>query len=215
MVFTMQRRFRRALETEYLFRYRPLTRSYRYRIHTLLLLTKAAKHCYNVLQRLRLFDYFIVEDFMKDVEQEAREFWAKKEEEKGGRVKFYTFATYMGRWSDRSVALGGLVYIVKNNIYFEDFEKENWILRVVQRKSKYEKTEFSIDIDDISETKITSRNSALNCIEGFVEPGNTKTLAPLMKLLAKPVVQINLKNGSALFFEIMKAGEFINSLHTV
>jgi len=152
---------------------------------------------------------------MKDVEQEAREFWAKKEEEKGGRVKFYTFATYMGRWSDRSVALGGLVYIVKNNIYFEDFEKENWILRVVQRKSKYEKTEFSIDIDDISETKITSRNSALNCIEGFVEPGNTKTLAPLMKLLAKPVVQINLKNGSALFFEIMKAGEFINSLHTV
>ncbi len=150
---------------------------------------------------------------MKDVEQEAREFWVKKEQEKGGKVTFYTFATYMGRRSDRSVTLGGLVYIIKNNIYFEDFEKENWILRIVQRKSTYEKTEFSINMDEISETKITSRNSALNCIEGYIEPENTKTLAPLMKLLAKPVVQINLKNGSALFFEIMKAGEFISSLH--
>ncbi len=152
---------------------------------------------------------------MKDVEKEAREFWAKKEEEKGGKVAFYTFATYLGRWSDQSMTLGGLVYIIKSNIYFEDFEKENWIMRIVQRKSKYEKTEFSIDMNDISETKITSRNSALNCIEGFIEPGNTKTLAPLMKLLAKPVVQINLKNGSALFFEIMKAGEFINALNAV
>ena len=156
-----------------------------------------------------------MEDLMKDVEEEAREFWAKKEQEKGGKVEFYTFATYMGRWSDRSVTLGGLIYIIKNSIYFEDFEKENWILRIVQRKSKYEKTEFSINIADISETKMTSRNSALNCIEGLIEPGSTKTLAPIMKLLAKPVVQINLKNGSALFFEIMKAGEFINSLQAV
>jgi hypothetical protein len=152
---------------------------------------------------------------MKDVEQEAREFWAKKEEEKGGRVTFYTFATYLGRWSDRHVALGGLIYTIKNSIYFEDFEKENWMLRIIQRKSKYEKTEFHVDMDDISGTKITSRNSALNCIEGFVGPENTKTLAPLMKLFVKPVVQINLKNGSALFFEIMKAGEFIKSLNTV
>ena len=99
---------------------------------------------------------------MKDVESEARKFWEEKESEKGGKVTFYTFATFLGRSSDRQVTNGGLVYIIDDKIYFEDFEKENWLVKLISRKQKYEKTEFSVKRSEISLTRIVTRNSALN-----------------------------------------------------
>ncbi len=149
---------------------------------------------------------------MKDVENEAKKFWEEKEAEKGGKVTFYTFATFLGRSSDRQVTNGGLIYIIDDRIYFEDFEKENWLLKLVSRKQKYEKTEFSIKSGDISLTRIVSRNSALNCIAGYCESSETKELSTFSKLFAKPVVQIMMKNGSSLFFDIMRASDFIRAL---
>ena len=149
---------------------------------------------------------------MKDVESEARKFWAEKEAEKGGKVTFYTFATFLGRSSDRQVTNGGLVYIIEDKIYFEDFEKENWLVKLIARKKTYEKTEFSIKRGEISQTRIVTRNSALNCIAGFCESLETKELSALMKLFAKPVVQIVMKNGSSLFFDMMQGQDFIKKL---
>ena len=151
---------------------------------------------------------------MKDVESEAKKFWEEKEAEKGGKVTFYTFATFLGRSSDRQVTNGGLIYCIDDRIYFEDFEKENWLIKLVARKSKYEKTEFNFKTDDIEDTKIVSRNSALNCIAGYTEGSETKPLTPLMRLFAKPVVQIIMKNGTSMFFDIMRASDFLDSLKT-
>jgi hypothetical protein len=152
---------------------------------------------------------------MKDVENEAKKFWEEKEAEKGGKVTFYTFATFLGRSSDRQLTNGGLIYIIDDRIYFEDFEKENWLMKLIARKQTYEKTEFSIKMEDISLTKIVSRNSALNCIGGYCEGPETKELSPFTKLFAKPVVQIMMKNGSSLFFDIMRGQDFIEKLQTV
>ena len=149
---------------------------------------------------------------MKDVESEARKFWEEKEAEKGGKVTFYTFATFLGRSSDRQVTNGGLVYTIDDKIYFEDFEKDNWLAKLITRKKKYEKTELSVKKEDISLLRIVTRNSALNCIAGFCESLETKELSAFMKLFAKPVVQIIMKNGSSLFFDMMRGQDFIKEL---
>ena len=149
---------------------------------------------------------------MKDVESEARKFWEEKEVEKGGKVTFYTFATFLGRSSDRQVTNGGLVYIIDDNIYFEDFEKDNWLVKLIARKQKYEKTEFIVKKGEISLSRIVTRNSALNCIAGFCESLETKELSVFMKLFAKPVVQLVMKNGSSLFFDMMRGQDFIKGL---
>ena len=149
---------------------------------------------------------------MKDIESEARKFWEEKEAEKGGKVTFYTFATFLGRSSDRQVTNGGLVYIVEDKVYFEDFEKDNWLVKLISRKQKYEKTEFSVKKGDIASTRIVTRNSALNCIGGFCESMETRELGGFMKLFAKPVVQLVMKNGSSLFFDMMQGQDFLKAL---
>jgi hypothetical protein len=149
---------------------------------------------------------------MENIQEEARKFWREKEAEKGGKVRFYTFATYFGRSGDRSVSLGGLLYLVDDRLYFEDFEKESWLLKIMNRKSSYEKTEFVLNTSDISESRVTSRGSAFNCVEGFVDPGETKKLSGIVRWLVKPVLQITMKNGSAHFFEIRKMGELLGIL---
>ncbi|MCK4923361.1 MAG: hypothetical protein KAS61_00220 [Spirochaetes bacterium] len=149
---------------------------------------------------------------MKDVKNEAKKFWEEKEAERGGKVTFHTFATFHGRSSDRQLTNGGLIYIIDDRIYFEDFERENWLIKLISRKQKYEKTEFIIKIKEISLARIVSRNSALNCIAGFCESLETKELSAFTKLFAKPMVQIMMKNGSSLFFDIMRANDFIKVL---
>ena len=115
---------------------------------------------------------------MRDVENEAKKFWEEKEAEKGGKVSFYTFATFLGRSSDRHVTNGGLIYRIEERVYFEDFEKENWLVKFIARKNRYEKTEFNFKIEDIEDTKIISRNAALNCIAGYTASSETKSLTP-------------------------------------
>lgn len=146
------------------------------------------------------------------VEEEAREFWRNKEREKGGPVSLYTFAIFIGRSEDRILNLSGLLYTVESKLYFEDFEKENWLMKIMNRKSAYEKTEFFVSTGDITGTRIVSRNSAMNCVEGFVGVQETKVLGNALRFFSKPILQINLRNGTALFFDVMKLGEMQKAL---
>jgi hypothetical protein len=83
---------------------------------------------------------------------------------------------------------------------------------MIARKNKYEKTEFSFNIPDIAFTRIVSRNTALNCIAGYTESSETKSLSPLLKLFAKPVLQIAMEGSFSMFFDIMRASEFVGVL---
>ena len=83
---------------------------------------------------------------------------------------------------------------------------------MVSRKSKYEKTELSFNIQDIEEIRIVSKNSALNCISGFIDEKDTKTFSRLFALLFQSAVQLRLKTGVSLFFDIMRDKDFINAL---
>jgi hypothetical protein len=145
---------------------------------------------------------------------DTEKFWADREKEKGGKVRFFTFATLIGRSSligrsgDSAVNLGGLLYIIDGTITFEDFEKDNWLYKIMNRKKDYEKTEFDLKADDIAEIKLVSKNTALNCIAGILPDTATKPLGGLNLIFTQKVFQLRLKSGYSLFFEIMKAKEF-------
>ena len=143
------------------------------------------------------------------IDNESRQFWEEREKEKGGKISFFTFATFLGRSGDKQLNLGGLLYLINKTLTFEDFEKENWLLKILNRKKEYEKTELEIKKDDIVETKLVSKNTALNCISGFIEDVDTKPLTGVGGLFLQKVFQIRMKSGYSLFFEIMKTKEFL------
>lgn len=142
-------------------------------------------------------------------DNDSSKFWEEREKLKGGKVSYFTFATFLGRSKDRALNLGGLLYIIDSTMIFEDFEKDNWMFKILTKKKTYEKTEFDIQKNDIVETKLVSKNTALNCISGIIEDTDTKPLGGLQHLLYQKVFQLRLKGGHSLFFEIMKAKEFI------
>jgi hypothetical protein len=149
---------------------------------------------------------------MSNVEDEAKNFWENIERQKGGKVTFFTFATFLGESGSRQVSLGGLLYIVGDMVYFEDFEKENWIAKIFTRKQKWEKTEFSFRTGNLSEVRLVSKGTALNCIAGYLDEADTKPVSKVFAALFQPVIQIRLKGQGSLFFDIMRKKEFLDAL---
>jgi len=149
---------------------------------------------------------------VKTTDDESRKFWEEKEREKGGKVDFFTFATFLGTSSERQVNTGGLLYTIAGRIYFEDFERENWFSKILGRRQKWEKTEFSIDRNDIAEFKRVSKNSALNCITGLVADTETRSISPIVQFLAQSVLQIRLKRGYSLFLDVMREKDFLTAI---
>lgn len=137
------------------------------------------------------------------------EFWKEREEEKGGELQFNTFATFIGRGGDKKVELGGLLYIINNRVYFEDFEKDNIFMKILTKKRSYKKTEFSFDIAAIRGVKEVSVGEATNCILGLIGNEETKQAAGISKFFSSPVLQVLMEEGSSFFFDIMRRKEFI------
>lgn len=151
---------------------------------------------------------------MNATTEESKKFWEEKEKEKGGKVLFFTFATFLGKTDDKQMTLGGLLYIVDDRVYFEDFEKDNWFAKITSRKKNYEKTEFSFDISDIDETKIVLKGNALNCIAGNINDGDTKSVSNILKALFQSAVQVRLKKSYSYFFDIMRDNDFLKALQS-
>jgi len=149
---------------------------------------------------------------MKNTEEDSKKFWEEVGNKKGGKVGFYTFANFLGESGGKPVSLGGLIYTVDDIIYFEDFEKDNWFAKIISRRQKYEKTEFSLRKEDIEEVKIISKSSALNCISGLIEDTGTKPFAKILAILFQSVIQIRLKSTGSFFFDIMRDKDFIKAL---
>jgi hypothetical protein len=149
---------------------------------------------------------------VKTTEDESRNFWEEKEREKGGKVTFFTFATFLGISSEKQVNTGGLLYTIDGKIYFEDFERENWFSKILGKRQKWEKTEFSVEREDIAELKKVSKNTALNCITGLVPDTETKPVSRVFQFLAQSVLQIRLKRGYSLFLDIMREKDFLAAI---
>lgn len=142
--------------------------------------------------------------FQKKETQSPDDFWGDREKEKGGPVGFRSFSMLLGKSDDTIRNLAGIFYQVGDTMYFEDFEKDNMLAKLINRGRKYEKTEFSFNLSEVLEMRLVSKNAALACIDGSLEDRDTKPMTALASVFGKAVVQLLFVSGYSLFFEVME-----------
>ncbi len=147
--------------------------------------------------------------FGRGRDEKPEEFWRKTGEKRGGEVGFLTFATLLGRSGDQPLELPGLLYGVGETLWFEDFERDNWLARIVGSRKQFEKTELSFAKAEVRSVRFVSRSSALRCISGSVAPDKIPEATALGKIISTPIVQIALSNGTSIFFDMILRREFL------
>jgi hypothetical protein len=146
-------------------------------------------------------------------DQTPDEFWAEIEEKRGGKVTFFTFSKFMGRSRSHLENMPGLIYIVNGIVHFEDFEKDNMMSKLINRKKKYEKTEFSFQGSEVEELKVVTQGNAIKCISSVISDKDIPSISGFMKLFTNPVYQLLLTSGESVFFEqVMDEKAFLKNL---
>jgi hypothetical protein len=145
-------------------------------------------------------------------EESFDDFWRRTGEKRGGTVGTFTFATYLGRSRGEVAGLPGLMYTVGDALWFEDFERDNWLARLFGGRRQFQQTEVGFTRGEVVSTRVVSRGMAYRCIRGSLAPENTKPLSGLMRVFTTSAVQICLSQGQCLFFEIMKQSEILSFL---
>src|SRR5208337_2723002 len=97
-------------------------------------------------------------------EESPDEFWRQTAAKRGGEIGFLTFATLLGRSADQPLDLPGLLYTVGDMVWFEDFERDNWLAKIMGGRRKFEKTEVSFSKAEVRATRLVSRSGAMRCI---------------------------------------------------
>ena len=144
-------------------------------------------------------------------EEDPAEFWRQTAEKRGGAISFFTFATLVGRTGGNILNFPGLLYLVGDFFWFEDFERDNWLSKIFAGRSKWEKTELSFSKSEVEFVRVVSRVGAARGIGG-VAPRKVPPASVFTKLFSSPVTEVVLKDGSAIFFEVMLRKEFLAQL---
>ncbi|MBN2659323.1 MAG: hypothetical protein JXR86_19870 [Spirochaetales bacterium] len=136
---------------------------------------------------------------------EAEEFKREREEQFGGKIRFMSYARYVGEaGGTKPLNIGGLLFVINDTIHFEDFESQNSLMSLMGQKKKYTKTEFSIELGDISVLKEVREKNANECVSGVIhENGILNAPGGLAALFFKSVVQLVLNNKPSLFFDFL------------
>jgi hypothetical protein len=150
--------------------------------------------------------------FGKRNAEDPAAFWRATAEKRGGKIGFLTYASLLGRSSDTVLDRPGLLYTVGPAVWFEDFERDNWLTNVMGRTSTFVKTEITFSIPDVAFTRLVSRASALACIAGKREPAQVPAATTLSRFLGTPFVEVGLRDGTALFIDVIRRKEFMTLL---
>jgi hypothetical protein len=150
--------------------------------------------------------------FRRGADENPEDFWAETARKRGGEIGFFTFATLVGRSGDALLNFPGLLYKSGDIFWFEDFERDNWLAKILSSRKKYEKTEISFPVTEVQFVRLVSRMSASRCVAGAVPPGQLAPATMLTRFFSTPVTQVGLSDGSSLFFEIMQRKEFAAQL---
>jgi hypothetical protein len=147
--------------------------------------------------------------FGRRQEEDPQEFWQRTAARRGGEIGFLSFATLLGRSSDQPLELPGLLYTVGEQVWFEDFERDNWLFKIMGGKKKFEKTEISFGRSEIRSSQLVSRSVAMRCVAGTIAPEKLPPVSLLGKFFSTPVVQIMMTNGTSVFFDMIRRDDFI------
>ncbi|MGA2974526.1 MAG: hypothetical protein ABSF77_04380 [Spirochaetia bacterium] len=145
----------------------------------------------------------------KSRDEDPAEFWRQTAEKRGGAIGFLTYASLMGRSSDQVLDLPGLLYTVGDTIWFEDFERDNWLSRLISSRKQFEKTELSFEKTAVRYTRLVSRSAAARCIIGALSAEKLSSVTFLGRFISTPIAQVALTDDSSLFFDVMRRKEFL------
>lgn len=136
---------------------------------------------------------------------ESEQFKSEREEKFGGKIRYMTYATLIGEaGSGSKKSKGGILYIINDTLYFEDFERQNALMALMGQKEKYSKTEFSVDLQEISLIKEIREKNASDCVYGIVNENEIlPTTRGLMSLFFKSVIQLKFNDRPSLFFDFL------------
>ena len=106
--------------------------------------------------------------FRRGAEENPEDFWKETALKRGGEITFFTFATLVGRSGGALLNFPGLLYKSGETFWFEDFERDNWLAKILSSRRKYEKTEMFFAAGEVQFVRLVSRMSAARCIGGAV-----------------------------------------------
>ena len=82
------------------------------------------------------------------------EFWSTKEKEAQSRLVIASFATYIEGYPGLRGPIHGLLYLMENGFYFENFEKKDMWSTLFQKNPSFRKTYLKVPIKSISEVSV-------------------------------------------------------------
>ncbi|MDA3808740.1 MAG: hypothetical protein PF518_00280 [Spirochaetaceae bacterium] len=147
--------------------------------------------------------------------ENAETFKKEREEKFGGEIRFMTYTKFIGTASSSKVInRGGILYVIKDTIHFEDFEKSGGLMIILNQKEDYTKTEFSLELEKISMVKEIREKDAINCVnrrisENEILPGPKGVLS----LFSKSVLQVFATGQNSLFFDLLDKEDFMKIIN--
>jgi len=90
--------------------------------------------------------------------EDINEFWRAKEKEAQSRLAIASFATYIEGYPGLRGPIHGLLYLMENGFYFENFEKKDMWSTLFQKNRSFRKTYIKVPIKSISEVSVFGTN---------------------------------------------------------
>ncbi|MBN2616735.1 MAG: hypothetical protein JXR64_00335 [Spirochaetales bacterium] len=142
---------------------------------------------------------------------EVKDFIQDRESRHNGKIDFLSYARYLGTAKNgHFINLSGVIYIINNVIYFEDFEKKANPLLTYGQDMVYNKTEFDFALNNIHSYRFVNEKDAKSVImnkDGLVKIQDYRK--GLLSFFDIKVVEIVL-NNEIHFIDITKGEEFLN-----
>lgn len=142
---------------------------------------------------------------------DAEEFRKDREEQFGGEISFLSYATFLGSASSKELKnRGGIVYLINDVLHYEDFESSTGLLLLFNQREKYIKTEFSVNMSDISIIKNVKDKDARSCIQGSVNEHEILLAGSgIFSFLSKSVLQVIVENRASIFLDFLDKEGFV------
>ena len=79
------------------------------------------------------------------MDNEIELYWKKKEEENSSKLITSSFSYFYTNGSKTS----GLLYLMENGVYFENFESKNWFFQIMNKKAKFVEIKIKFLFEEI------------------------------------------------------------------
>jgi hypothetical protein len=134
---------------------------------------------------------------MKEKEN-IQEFWLKKENEKNSKLVITTACEYLRGYDELKGPIYGLLYLMENGFYFENFEEHNFMKDLFLGNKGFEKINITIKLNEIDEVKTVNghkRKKDLNFFSKIIYLFGFTT----------NILIIKMKNGFECYFKCIES----------